>query len=209
MGRIENYDNDSGISSLDRLFGTSYEGMLDGRPVYKTKNYLMGELISKISSEVASAGDRWDSISYKFTPQMVYDLGDPNSDVLDLYSSGDNHVKWIMLPGIPNKILIVSNAIYFIKKGTTNFDVNYNIYFASKRANNSLAYEFSINTVEANFTEDYFKCASGGLFSGLEYKVGEPLLLDVYAASIASQGDGEFGIFLEYKYFDFNLDFNG
>ena len=207
MGRIENYDNDSGISSLDRLFGTSYEGMLDGRPVYKTKNYLMGEVISKISSEVASAGDRWSSISYKFTPQMVYDLGDENSGVLDFHSSSDSSIRWVVLPGIPNKFLIISKAVFFLKKGTTNFDVNYNIYFASKLLNNNIAYELGINTVENNVAEDYFRCSS--LFSGYTMKIGEPLMLDVAAPSIATQGDGELGIWIEYKYFDFNLDFNG
>lgn len=209
MGRIENYDNDSGISSLDRLFGTSYEGMLDGRPVYKTKNYLMGEVISKITSEVASAGDRWSSISYKFTPQMMYDLGDANSGVLDLYSvSQDTYTKnWILIPGVPGKYIVINNIVYIMKKGSVDFDVNYNTSL-SHVLHDGVLYTFFFRTdVYNNQTGNFMLHVSGQ--DPIAKKEGSPFLFNVTNSSLATQGDNEFGIWIEYRYFDFNLDFNG
>jgi hypothetical protein len=210
MGRIENYDNDSGISNQDRLFGTSYEGIVDGKPVYKTKNYLMGEVISKVVSEVESAGDRWDVISYKFTPQMIYDLGDAGSGVLDLDpSSSGNYKNWVLLPGVANKNIVVSNALVYVKRGATDFDANYTINLAMFNAGytgypGNLTYELSIslNIYEA----DYYKSA-GGLFSGYNCLVGKPLMLSVQNSTVMTEGDGELGIWIEYKYLDFNTDF--
>ena len=213
MGRIENYDNDSGISSLDRLFGTSYEGMLDGRPVYKTKNYLMGEVISKITSEVASAGDRYSVLSYRFTPQMIYDLGDAESGVLDLDpSSNGNKKHWVLVPGIENKAIILSNVVVYLKKGSIPYDATYSTYFAVYHAGPT-GYpgniQYVMDTGINNFLElDYFK-TGGALFSGYNIVVGKPLMLSVENTTIMTQGDGEFGIWIEYKYLDVNLDFNG
>ena len=212
MGRIENYDNDSGISSLDRLFGTSYEGMLDGRPVYKTKNYLMGEVISKISSEVASAGDRWSSISYKFTPQMIYDLGDADSGVLDLYSvSEDTFTKyWTLVPAVSGKGIVVSNIVVYGKANTTNFNVNYTTGIAMG-SGASLFIDFQTSSM-LNITSSYIYRPNVLSVSGntiIKFNIGSPLLLSVTNSTLMTQGDAEFGIFIEYKYFDFNLDFNG
>ena len=213
MGRIENYDNDSGISSLDRLFGTSYEGMLDGRPVYKTKNYLMGEVISKITSDVASAGDRYSVLSYRFTPQMIYDLGDAESGVLDLDpSSNGNKKHWVLVPGIENKAIALSNVVVYLKKGSIPYDTTYSTSFAVYHAGptgypGNIQYE--MNTAINNVLElDYFK-TGGALLSGYNIVVGKPLMLSVENTTIMTQGDGEFGIWIEYKYLDFNLDFNG
>jgi len=210
MGRIENYDNDSGISSLDRLFGTSYEGMLDGRPVYKTKNYLMGEVISKISSEVALTGDGWSLISYKFTPQMVYDLGDANSGVLDLDpSSSGNYKNWVLIPGVAQKGIVVSNAFVYVKKGTIGFDVNYSVNLGSFNAGytgypENLVYELNVNL--DSYEVDHYK-SSGSLFGGYNCLVGKPVVLAVQNSSVMTEGDGEFGIWMKYRYFDFNTDF--
>ena len=213
MGRIQNYDNDSGISSLDRLFGTSYEGMLDGRPVYKTKNYLMGEVISKITSEVASAGDRYSVLSYRFTPQMIYDLGDAESGVLDLDpSSNGNKKHWVLIPGVSNKAILLSNVVFYGKKGSIDYNVSYSISFAAYSAGftgypGNIQYE--MNTATNNAYDVDFYMQSGALFSGLNTIVGKPLMLKVENSTIMTEGDGEIGIWLEYKYIDFNLDFNG
>lgn len=213
MGRIENYDNDSGISTFDRLFGTSYEGIVDGRPVYKTKNYLMGEIISKVTSEVASAGDRYSVISFKFSGQSLYDLGDAESGVLGLDpSSNGNKKHWVLVPGIENKAIALSNVVVYLKKGSIPYDVTYSTSFAAYNAGftgypGNIQYE--MNTAIYNGLEvDYFK-NGGALLSGYNIISGKPLMLSVENTTIMTEGDGEFGIWVEYKYIDFNLDFNG
>ena len=51
-----------------------------------------------------------------------------------------------------------------------------------------------------------------GVFSGvgnilLKFNVDSPVVFVVTNSSLATQGDGEFGIWIEYKYLDFNTDF--
>ena len=213
MGRIENYDNDSGISSLDRLFGTSYEGMLDGRPVYKTKNYLMGEVISKITSEVASAGDRYSVLSYRFTPQMIYDLGDADSGVLNLdpSSSGTNK-HWILLPGVTDKIICLSRVVFYMKKGSIPYNANYLFSLAKYNAGftgnpSNIQYEWYIYT--NNAYEESFYRNTGSPAGEYDHVVGKPFMLRVQNSTMMTEGDSEIGIWIEYKYLDVNLDFNG
>lgn len=210
MGRIENYDNDSGISNQDRLFGTSYEGIVDGKPVYKTKNYLMGEVISKVVSQVESAGDRWDVISYKFTPQMIYDLGDAESGVLDLHSvSEDTFTKyWTLIPAVANKTIVISNFVVYGKKNTTNFNVQYTTG-VGMGSGNSFYVDFQ-TTQLFNMTRSYVyrpDVLSESGNSHIKFNVDSPVVFVVTNSTLATEGDGEFGIWIEYKYLDFNTDF--
>ena len=41
----------------------------------------------------------------------------------------------------------------------------------------------------------------------LKFNVDSPVVFVVTNSSLATQGDGEFGIWIEYKYLDFNTDF--
>jgi len=213
MGRIENYDNDSGISNQDRLFGTSYEGIVDGKPVYKTKNYLMGEVISKVVSQVESAGDRWDVISYKFTPQMVHDLGDAGSGVLDLDpSSSGNNKHWVLIPGVANKILCISNIIFYLKSASTVPDATYLLSLASYSSGftanpGNILYNWYIYISEIHNIEQDFYITSGSPIGDYYYLVGKPLMLRVQNSELMTEGDNEIGIWIEYKYLDFNTDF--
>lgn len=209
MGRIENYDNDSGISTFDRLFGTSYEGIVDGRPVYKTKNYLMGEIISKVTSEVASAGDRWDLISYKFSDQDVYDLGTESSSVLELQKTVGTDKYWILIPGVVGKAVVVSKVVIYNKIGNIPFDTFYTAEFLMYTNNPPSFYvegQFRIGGLSGPVDAfNHFNIFSGPGDIG----VGSPLILRVYNSSTMNEGNGGLGIWIEYKYVDFNLDFNG
>ena len=213
MAKISTYRRDTGLGQMDKLIGSSYEGLVGGRPVYKTKNYLMGEIISKVTSEVASAGDRYSVISYRFTPQMIYDLGDAESEVLDLDpSSNGNKKHWVLIPGVSNKAILLSNVVFYGKKGSIDYNVSYSISFASYNAGftgypGNIQYE--MNTATNNAYDVDFYMQSGALFSGFNNIVGKPLMLKVENSTIMTEGDGEIGIWLEYKYIDFNLDFNG
>jgi hypothetical protein len=207
MGRIENYDNDSGISTFDRLFGTSYEGIVDGRPVYKTKNYLMGEIISKVTSEVASAGDRYSVMSYKFSGQSLYDLGDDESGVLDLETSISNSKFWKIVQGSPGKALYVNSIVVYQKKGSIEFDYTYTCNFSVYNHSVGINSEYTFLIDNTKSEDIYSHFAFPNIASYLE--VGKPLMLRVLNNDVMTQGDGELGIWIEYKYLDFNLDFNG
>ena len=206
MAKIETYSLDEALTANDKLVGSSYQP----GGSYVTASYTLGQVRDYMSTAVGELQDRWSTISYKFSSQDIYDLGDAESGVLDLDpSSSGNYKYWVLLPGVANKNIVVSNALVYVKRGATDFDANYAINLAMFNAGytgypGNVMYELniSLNIYEA----DYYKSA-GGLFSGYNCLVGKPLMLSVQNSTVMTEGDGELGIWLEYKYLDFNTDF--
>jgi len=44
MARIKSYVQDTNVTDQDRILGTSYEGVLNNKPIYKTRNYKVTDL---------------------------------------------------------------------------------------------------------------------------------------------------------------------
>ena len=49
MARIKSYVQDTNITDQDRVLGSSYEGTLNNKPIYKTKNYKLTDLAAYFS----------------------------------------------------------------------------------------------------------------------------------------------------------------
>ena len=207
MAKIDTYSLDESLTANDKLVGSSYQP----GGSYVTASYTLGQVRDYMSTAVGELQDRWSTISYKFSGQDLYDLGDAESGVLDLDpSSNGNKKHWVLVPGIENKAISLSNFVVYLKKGSIPYDVTYSTSFAMYSAGftgytGNIQYE--MNTAINNDAElDYFK-NGGALLSGYNIIVGKPLMFNVENTTIMTQGDGEIGIWIEYKYLDFNTDF--
>lgn len=81
MARISNYALDTDLSQDDRILGSSYEGMVNNKPVYKTRTYKISEL-----SDYFSNNFNIDGVNYNINELQDYQInlansiGDPNQD---------------------------------------------------------------------------------------------------------------------------------
>lgn len=207
MAKIETYSLDDALTANDKLVGSSYQP----GGSYVTASYTLGQVRDYMSTAVGELQDRWSTISYKFSGQDLYDLGDAESGVLDLDpSSNGNKKHWVLVPGIENKVIALSNVVVYFKNGSTPYDDIYSTSFAMYNAGftgypGNIQYE--MNTVIYNDIQlDYYKNA-GALMSGYNMILGKPLMLSVENTTIMTDGNGEFGIWIEYKYLDLNTDF--
>jgi hypothetical protein len=206
MAKIETYSLDEALTANDKLVGSSYQP----GGSYVTASYTLGQVRDYMSTAVGELQDRWSTISYRFSGEEVHSLGDAESGILDLDpSSGGNVKNWVLIPGVDNKNIVVSNVVVYVKKGTIDYNESYTVNFAMYNAGftgfpGNLMYELSINL---NVYEvDHYK-SSGSLFGGYNCLVGKPLMLNVQNSSLMTDGNGELGIWIEYKYLDFNTDF--
>lgn len=207
MAKIETYSLDDALTANDKLVGSSYQP----GGSYVTASYTLGQVRDYMSTAVGELQDRWSTISYKFSGQDLYDLGNAESGVLYLDpSSNGNKKHWVLVPGIENKVIALSNVVIYLKNGSTPYDATYSTSFAMYNAGftgypGNIQYE--MNTAIYNDIQlDYSKNA-GALMSGYNMILGKPLMLSVENTTIMTDGNGEFGIWIEYKYLDLNTDF--
>lgn len=52
MARISTYAKDTQVNGEDKLIGSSYEGMVNGRPTFVTKNFLISSLLEYFEEAV-------------------------------------------------------------------------------------------------------------------------------------------------------------
>ena len=127
MAKIETYSLDEALTANDKLVGSSYQP----GGSYVTASYTLGQVRDYMSTSVGELQDRWSTTSFKFSGQDLYDLGNSESGVLDLDPSSSGNTKhWVLLPGIENKAIALSNVVVYLKKGSTPYDVSYTTSFA-------------------------------------------------------------------------------
>jgi hypothetical protein len=206
MAKIETYSLDEALTANDKLVGSSYQP----GGSYVTASYTLGQVRDYMSTAVGELQDRWSTISYKFSAQDIYDLGDAESGVLELNSvSEDTFTKyWELIPAVSGKGIVVSNMVVYGKYNTTNFNVNYTTGIAIGYGSNTFI-DFQTSSM-LNITSSYIYRPSVLSVSGntiIKFNIGSPLMLMVTNSTLMTEGDSEFGIWIEYKYFDFNTDF--
>lgn len=60
MARIKSYVQDTNVTDQDRILGTSYEGLLNNKPIYKTRNYKVTDLAKYFSKNFDVDGVNYD-----------------------------------------------------------------------------------------------------------------------------------------------------
>ena len=81
MARIKSYVQDTNITDQDRILGTSYEGILNNKPIYKTVNYDITALASYFSQNFDFEGVNYNLAEIKdFQINLANSLGDVNLD---------------------------------------------------------------------------------------------------------------------------------
>jgi len=206
MAKIETYSLDEALTANDKLVGSSYQP----GGSYVTASYTLGQVRDYMSTAVGELQDRWSTISYKFSSQDIYDLGDAESGVLDLHSVSENTFTkyWTLIPAVANKTIVISNFVVYGKKNTTNFNVQYTTGVGMDYGNGFFV-DLQTNQL-FNMTSSYVYKAN--VFSGVgnilvKFNVDSPVVFVVTNSTLATEGDGELGIWIEYKYLDFNTDF--
>ena len=208
MAKIENYNNDVSITGTDRLFGSSYEGTVNGNAVYKTKNYLVSDVIDKISSEVVLTNDKYSVARFKFTNEEIYALGDANSGILELDSVSGEYKYWTLIPAIPGKGIYVNEVIIMGGKQTVPFNENYFMVLSRRRIGGSEWWVYPLQPF--NMTPEYICNVSdpfGNPGSAEQFLIDSPIFLEIRNTNVMTEGNGTLGIWIEYKYFDLDVDF--
>jgi len=81
MARIKSYVQDTNVTDQDRILGTSYEGILNNKPIYKTVNYDITALASYFSQNFDFEGVNYNLAEIKdFQINLANSLGDVNLD---------------------------------------------------------------------------------------------------------------------------------
>jgi hypothetical protein len=81
MARIKSYAQDTNVTDQDRILGTSYEGMLNNKPIYKTRNYKVTDLAGYFSQNFDFEGVNYNLAEIKdFQINLANSLGDVNQD---------------------------------------------------------------------------------------------------------------------------------
>ena len=204
MAKIEKYSLDESLTADDRLFGSSYQP----GGSYSTASYTLGQLSEYMATSVGEVQEKWKTMSYKFSGQDLYNLNNRENPVLDLdpASSGNNNY-WVLLPGVDNKILWVSELLVYVKKGSIPYDVPAYFNFGTYNHGDP-SYIQTSSGVQINnyYNSDFYYVATSMAMLGNNLP-GKPFLLGGRNDEQITEGDGEFGIFLQYRYLDFNTDF--
>lgn len=74
MARIKSYAQDTNVTDQDRILGTSYEGMLNNKPIYKTRNYKVTDLASYFSQNFDFEGVNYNLSEIKNTVDTTFDI---------------------------------------------------------------------------------------------------------------------------------------
>jgi predicted nucleic acid-binding Zn-ribbon protein len=81
MARIKSYVQDTNITDQDRILGTSYEGILNNKPIYKTVNYDITALASYFSQNFDFEGVNYNLAEIReYQINLANSLGDVNQD---------------------------------------------------------------------------------------------------------------------------------
>ena len=81
MARIKSYAQDTNITDQDRILGTSYEGLLNNKPIYKTRNYKVTDLASYFSQNFDFEGVNYNLSEIKnYQINLANSLGGVNQD---------------------------------------------------------------------------------------------------------------------------------
>ena len=203
MAKIETYSLDEALTANDKLVGSSYQP----GGSYVTASYTLGQVRDYMSTAVGELQDRWSTTSFKFSGQDLYDLGDAESDVLPLEKVEGLNKFWILIPGLAGKSIVVNKVVVYIKFNSVLSNASYTCFFSQYRDNNNsnyTTYGFEI----ADPGRLYDRVLSADAFDFfVDLSVDSPLMLRVTNNDIITSGDQEMGIWIEYKYFDFNTDF--
>jgi hypothetical protein len=204
MAKIEKYSLDEELTDKDMLIGSNHRG----GDTYVTASYTLGQVREYMSNNVGEFKDRWSTISYKFSGQDLYDLGDAESDVLPLEKvEGVNKFR-ILIPGLAGKSIVVNKIVVYNKYNSVLCDAMYNCAFAAYRYYSSTSHYTSGGFLIGSTYEPYDHIQSSDAFDNfLGTLTGSPLMLIVSNSDLITIGDEELGIWIEYKYFDFNTDF--
>ena len=204
MAKIETYSLDEALTANDKLVGSSYQ--TGGS--YVTASYTLGQVRDYMSTAVGELQDRWSTTSFKFSGQDLYDLGNAESDVLPLEKVESTNKFWILIPGLAGKSIVVNKIVVYNKFNSVLSDAMYNCTFASYRYYSNTSHYTSGGFVIGNTSEPYDRIQSSDIFDNfLGTLIGSPLMLIVSNDDVITSGDEELGIWIEYKYFDFNTDF--
>lgn len=203
MAKIETYSLDESLTANDKLVGSSYQP----GGSYVTASYTLGQVRDYMSTAVGELQDRWSTISYKFSGQDLYDLGDANSSVLPLEKVNGENKYWVLIPAVTGKVIVINKVVVYSKFNSVKPDIYYNCTFVINTANNENIYTAGgFNIGDPNKNYDFVQTLTPFDFYP-NVSVGSPLMLGVYSAGVMNNGDEELGIWIEYKYFDFNTDF--
>jgi len=81
MARIRSYARDTNITNQDRILGSSYEGILNNQPIYKTKNYKLTDLAAYFSQNFDVEGVNYDLAAINaYWTNLANSLGNVNEE---------------------------------------------------------------------------------------------------------------------------------